>query len=535
MRFSQWLALAVLVYNNAPLLRSVRPLRIISVRCSLLASRKEKKMKHSISRRGFLKQSVAASALYSIPHLNVPDANAKSLNPTATPKKIIIIGAGLAGLSAAYELTQAAHDVTILEARTRAGGRVYTLREPFSDGMYAEAGAIYVPDNHDWTMRYIKLFELSLDSVLPRNLASIIYIRGKRIELKRGKTTDWPLDLTADEKNLGRSGMMEKYIGSILKEISNAAAPDWPPHSLKKYDQMTFSEFLRKQGASSDAVALLRVGYPDLWGDGVDTVSALGLLRDFALGRDIKQVYTIRGGSDLLPKAFAARLTDKVCYGAPVVKIEHNAQGVRVVYLQAGAHKTITADHLICAVPFSVLKQIDISPRFSPEKERAIEQLPYTSVARVYLQTRKRFWLKEGLTGEASTDLPIMSVYDRTVNQRGSRGILESYMAGPQARRATAMKESERISFTLEQMEKVHPAVRDNFEGGTSKCWDEDEWARGDYAWFKPGQMSSLLPHIGRSEGRVHFAGEHASAWPGWMQGALESGNRAAREINEAP
>jgi monoamine oxidase len=161
--------------------------------------------------------------------------------------------------------------------------------------------------------------------------------------------------------------------------------------------------------------------------------------------------------------------------------------------------------------------------------------LPYTSVARVYLQTRKRFWLNEGLTGQAATDLPIMSIYDRTVNQPGTRGILESYMAGPQARRATAMKGSERVSFTLEQMGKVHPAIRENFEGGTSKCWDEDEWARGDYAWFKPGQMSSLIPHIARSEGRIHFAGEHASAWPGWMQGALESGNRAAREINEAP
>ena len=74
----------------------------------------------------------------------------------------------------------------------------------------------------------------------------------------------------------------------------------------------------------------------------------------------------------------------------------------------------------------------------------------------------------------------------------------------------------------------------ENFEGGGSKCWDEDVWARGGYAWFRPGQMTSLLPHIAAAEGRVHFAGEHASAWPGWMQGALESGNRAAREVNDA-
>ena len=258
------------------------------------------------------------------------------------------------------------------------------------------------------------------------------------------------------------------------------------------------------------------------------------LLCDIAHRRYTKQSYAIRGGSDHLPKAFAARLKDKIHYGAAVVKIEHDARGVRVVYSQAGAHRTLAAAHLVCAVPFSVLRHVDLSPRFSADKQRAIEQLPYTSVARVYLQTRSRFWLDEGLTGQASTDLPIMSVYDRTENQPGTRGILESYMAGPQARRVTAMREGERLSFTLGQMERVHPAVREHFEGGASKCWDEDEWARGDYAWFRPGQVAELLPHIARPEGRVHFAGEHASAWPGWMQGALESGNRAAREINDA-
>jgi monoamine oxidase len=76
--------------------------------------------------------------------------------------------------------------------------------------------------------------------------------------------------------------------------------------------------------------------------------------------------------------------------------------------------------------------------------------------------------------------------------------------------------------------------MREQFEGGAAKCWDTDEWARGAYAWFKPGEMGSLLPHIARAEGRVHFAGEHASSAPGWMHGALESGNRVAQEINEA-
>jgi monoamine oxidase len=193
-----------------------------------------------------------------------------------------------------------------------------------------------------------------------------------------------------------------------------------------------------------------------------------------------------------------------------------------------------SGDRLVCAVPFSVLKSVRVSPRFSRQKQLAIEQLEYTSVARVYLQTRKRFWLDEGLSGNASTDLPVMLVSERSINQPGTRGIMESYMAGPQARRVTAMRNGERIRTTLEGMKLIYPNLPNYFEGGAAKCWDEDEWARGAYAWFRPGQMSALLPHIARAEGRIHFAGEHASTSPGWMQGALESGNRVAREISEA-
>ena len=453
------------------------------------------------------------------------------------PKKVIVAGAGLAGLVAAYELAQAGHQVTVLEARTRAGGRVHTLREPFSDGLYAEAGAIDIADTHDFTLKYVKLFALPLDPVPPSNVLSLYYIRGKRLKLLEDAPIEWPLDLTPEERRLDLFGMMEKYIGSVLKELGDPTAPDWPGDSLKKYDQLTFAEFLRAQGASPAAVALLRAGYLDLWGDGVDRASALGLLRDELLtSYTATEWYTIRGGNDQLPEAFAARLAENIRYGAQVVGIEHDARGVSTTFRQGGAPQTLAADHLVCTIPFSVLKHIEVSPPFSPDKRRAIEELPYTSVTRAFLQSRKKFWNDESDVGAAgaATDLPMSWAREVTFNQPGSRGILEAYMAGPHARRAATLPEDERIRFTLEQMEKVYPGIRENFERGTFTCWDEDEWARGGYAWFKPGQMSALLPYIGRAEGRVHFAGEHTSAWPGWMQGALASGHRAAQEINEA-
>jgi monoamine oxidase len=490
---------------------------------------------HGIGRRDLLRRGVYAAALAAMPRA-VEAAGRRSLERRGPARTVIVIGAGLAGLAAAWELAQAGHHVIVLEARRRAGGRVHTLRAPFSDGLYAEAGGMHVYDTHDWTMACVEHFGLSLEPVMPSKLGSLLYVGGHRIETRPVLTVDWPLDLRADERSLSRGGMWAKYVAPVVADLGDPAAPGWPPEALlRKYDGMTFTEFLRARGASPGAVSLLRLGYPDLLGDGADRSSALDLLREIAHTRQaVKQIFTIRGGADHLPGAFASRLGDRIHYGAAAVRIEHGPHAARVVFVERGRPNALTADHVVCAVPFSVLRRIEVSPAFSPEKRRAVEELPYASVARVYLQTRTRFWLDAGLTGEAFTDLAMMSIYDRTPSYPGPRGILESSMGGAHARWAAALGEPERIGWVLRQMETIYPAIRAEFERGTSISWDTDEWARGAYAWFRPGQMGALLPHIARPEGRVHFAGEHTSAWPGWMQGALESGHRAAREANEA-
>ena len=259
------------------------------------------------------------------------------------------------------------------------------------------------------------------------------------------------------------------------------------------------------------------------------------MLRNQALNQKLTRYYKIRGGNDLLPKAFAARLADRVHYAAPVVRIEQTAQGVKAVFLRAGSYYTLTGDHVICAVPFSVQKNIEVSPAFSVGKQHAIEQLPYLSASKICLQSKNRFWLSKGQSGFATTDLPVREVYDMTYKQPGTRGILQAFPISLHSRRVTGMAEQERIKFALEQVELIYPGIREHFEGGVTKCWDEDEWARGASAYYKPGQFSSLLPHVARAEGRIHFAGEHTSVWiDGWMQGALESGNRVAREVNGA-
>lgn len=458
---------------------------------------------------------------------------AHALRRTGKVKKIIIIGAGLAGLSAAYELTQASHDVTILEARSRPGGRVHTLRDPFAEGVYAEAGATRIPNHHHITLKYVKLFGLPLELFEPGNLRSVYHVRGKRIEVTPGRRIEWPYNLTAEERALGLNGLRQKVIGSMLSQIGDVTDPKWPsPELLKKYDHMNRSDFWRSQGASSEAIALLSLGGID---DRIETWSTLFMLRNQALNRERKEYYKIKGGNDLLPKAFATRLSEKVQYNAQVVRIEQNSEQVRVIFDRSGQNHALTADYLICAVPFSVQRNIQCSPALSIEKQRSIEQLSYLSGSKIFLQSKKRFWLEDGFSGFATTDLPIREIWDMSHNQPGTRGLLQAYPISLHSRHVTGMTESERINFALAQVEMIYPGIRQHFEGGVTKCWDEDKWARGVSSYYKPGEFSSLLPYVARPEGRIYFAGEHTSVWiDGWMQGALDSGNRVAREVNEA-
>jgi monoamine oxidase len=493
-------------------------------------------MGHDWSRRTFLQQSLlAAAALAAGPR--VARATTSKPAPVAPQtrgpaKRVLVVGAGLAGLAAAYELTQAGHEVTVLEARSRAGGRVETLRAPFADGLYVEAGAVTVHETHDWTLHYAKLFDLPLDPI-PSTPGATLYRLGDRRIVQGvgspGHESPWPLDLTPEEKALGRHGMWERYVKPLFAQVGEGTLPGWPGPELLELDRVSFAELLRRRGASPGAVILLRMGFPDLLGDGADAVSALDLLREAAQRAAAKQSFAVRGGSDRLPLALAARLTDRIQYGSPVVRIEQDPTSVRAVVKTGTTHRTLTADHLLCTVPFPVLRGIEIAPPLPADKRRVIAELQLTSVARIFLQTRTRFWESQGLSGTLLTDRP-WSIFPRTPDPASRRGILESYSAGVEARRIAKTQEGP-LRLAVREAAAVFPELPDQFEGGAAKLWDEDEWARGGYTWFQSGQMRTLLPVIARTEGRLLFAGEHTSAYPGWMQGALASGVRSAREV----
>src|SRR5713101_1738925 len=333
-----------------------------------MSNKKEKA--RSLSRRQFLQSSALAAAGVSLlPGKSLNSALIDLRGPFA-PKRVLILGAGLAGMVAGYELSQLGHNVTILEARNRPGGRVHTLREPFTDGLYAEAGATRIPDNHELTLSYIKDFDLPLIPFRPSGLSTVYHINGKRLTVKRREDIDWPVDLTEDERKLGLSGMRDRYINSVLKNFGENVGSSLPFESLKKYDQMSWTDFLKSQGASPAAVHLLTLGHNS---GIVDNVSASLWLRYTALGLKRNRFYKIKGGNDLLPKAFAERLHNKIHYSSPVLKIEHSADRVEATIRQNGRQEIIKADYLVCTIPFSVLKYMAVSPSFSDEQRTAIE------------------------------------------------------------------------------------------------------------------------------------------------------------------
>ena len=158
--------------------------------------------------------------------------------------------------------------------------------------------------------------------------------------------------------------------------------------------------------------------------------------------------------------------------------------------------------------------------------------MQYGAVTRVFLQTRPRFWRAQGNNGFANTDLT-MEIWDPTHNLETQRGILMAYIYEARARVVQAMDPEDRLRYFLKVAEKIHPGIGEHFEGGASWAWHEDPWQRGAYPFLYKGQMKRFLPHVATAEGRIHMAGDAASDYPAWMQGALTAGLRAAREVNE--
>jgi monoamine oxidase len=450
------------------------------------------------------------------------------------PKKVVIVGAGLAGLAAGYELKRAGHNPVILEAQQRVGGRVYTLRDPFTEGLYAEVGAMRIPRAHALTMEYIEKFGLRTSDFTMDNPNTYVYIGGRKIRASEAHANPALLGFEVYDHEIGLTAG-QRYV-STLQPLLDMLAKDgdsaWD-EIVAKYDQYSTREFLEWNGWSEGMIEMFGLLANQ---EAVMNSSFLELFREDC-GNYYTNMVEIEGGTDRLPYAFLPELKNNIRFGAKMIAIDQSPDDVTIHYQTHAGRFKEKGDYAIITVPFPVLRHVEVLKPFTRAKQRAIRQLHYDASAKILFQCRRRFWEEdEGIFGGGTlTDLPIRNLYYPDHGRETGRGvILASYTWSEDAQRWGSLKPYDRIIQALDDIAEIHPQILEEFEVGTSWMWHDDEFAGGAFALFDPGQQSLLHEEIIKPEGRIHFAGEHASLYHAWIQGALESGLRAAIGVHQS-
>jgi monoamine oxidase len=448
---------------------------------------------------------------------------------TSGSRQVLILGAGLAGLAAAYELKKTGYAVTVLEARSRPGGRVLTYRDPFADGLYAEMGAEYVDASDEFDHRFCK--ELGL-KVMTARLYDAIFVRGRKLRMASFKKNKEPLPYAGTEGGQ-LFGQEKAYLKRLLDTIAD---PERLPPEILKLDNLSVVELLLREGAPEDIVALYTYTQATESTARPYEMSALSMVRSLrrSFNEDTDEG-RILGGNDQLPKGLARALSGQILYDRPVRRIAHDASGAEVFFEEGGTLRSLRTPRLVVAIPFKVLRDVVVTPAFSPVKARCIETLAYGQVMKIAMQYGRRFWDEPGSLGQrVFTDTMLRRIYHFSIDQPGPRGILMSFTSGADAETLGGMPEAERFRVALAEVSRIWPEAPQYWEGAAVKYWNEDPWVRGSYSFNGVGQARDFLEIARAREGRVHFAGEHTSVHRASMNGALESGVRVAEEIRKA-
>ncbi|MED2970753.1 flavin monoamine oxidase family protein [Fictibacillus sp. B-59209] len=467
------------------------------------------------------------------------------LKPAAAPKKIIVAGAGIAGLVAGTLLLDAGHDVRILEASHRVGGRIYSVRSPFSEGHHFEAGAMRIPENHKLVFEYLHKFKLPYNRFVNALPDDLFYINGRKVRSgiydKNPDLLGFPV--AAHEKGKTAENLLRYAIQPLVDYVNEDPERHWPI-IIKRFGNYSVDGFLKHnpfgRSLSSGAVDKIKVllsleGFPEL--------SFLETLRDILLifiNREMKW-FEITGGNDQLPKAFVPRLGDRLLMEKRLTRIVQGPKTVTLYTEHPTSRETevFEADRAIITLPFSVLNFVQIEPEqsLSYYKRRAIRELHYVPSTKVGLQFKRRFWEEEGLRGgKAISDQASRFTYYPSHYPDGIQSgvVLGSYTWEDDSNLWSCLPNQTRIYETLKCLSFLHGSqVYREFTTGVSYCWTNNPYAGGAFTMFKPFQEQEFGDAISTPEGRLHFAGEHATKTHGWMQGSIESAVNAAHEVHQ--
>jgi monoamine oxidase len=444
---------------------------------------------------------------------------------------VVVVGAGLAGLTAAVDLHDAGWDVTVLEARDRVGGRVFTLHEPFSDHQYAEAGGESIDDNHTAIQALARRYDLPLaHRPADKLVRAAVFDKGARSSLGA------LLEQNGSATTIGYLGFDQALI-----DVAGDMDPEHPERAAHavELDSRSLEDFLADQHLTDAAAFLVRTNYRGNYNAELSGVSLLFAAQQAVVDQNLPEsgVETMRiaGGNQRLPQALAKALGQRVVLGAAVTRISQQSWGVRV---SAGA-RSYGAAHLVLAVPPPPLRRITFDPALPAAVSDMVTHLRLGSALKVSRQYSSRFWIPEGLSGFTVTDLPFAVGWEATDSQpvtASGPGILTQFVTGDAAVAGAKLRDRKRIASFGAQLDRVYPeGLASSTPRRSTMAWADEPFTGGGYAVFAPGQFAPFWPVLRAPHGRIWFAGEHTETLAGYMESAVRSGHRVAGSIGRPP
>lgn len=520
---------------------------------------------NALTRRELLRrigQSAGAAVLYqSMTALGLakesPYSGPVALTGAPRNTSVLILGAGMAGLVAAYELHRAGYQVKVLEYNHRVGGRSWTLRGgdeytelgglrqrcEFDAGHYLNPGPWRLPYHHYGMLDYAKRLNVPLEAFNQINFNAYLHSSsafGGKPQRFRHVHADY-----------------HGHVAELLSKVTNQGALD---ATLSKEDKEKLLESLRQWGlldqqfryASSELTSQSRGWDVDPGGGLMPkpipskpiTPSDLlqsGLWGFFTSPFDYEltpSLFQPVGGMDRIAQALYREIEPLVQFGAKVVKIDQNPQGVTVHYVDAkngGATATAKAQWCLCTIPLSILNQIDID--VSAPMRAAMQAPSYLGSVKIGLQFKRRFWEEDERIygGITYTDLPIQQISYPSygMNRPGKGVLLGAYVWGPNAFEFTAMSPQDRVRKAVEMGAKIHPQYTAEFENGISVAWHRSPFTQGCFALWSDEARDKHYDALCQIDGRIALAGEHASRLPAWQEGAVLSALDAISRMHQ--
>ena len=438
----------------------------------------------------------------------------------------VVIGAGLAGLVAARDLAGAGQSVAVLEARDRVGGRV--LNEPIGDGKVVEVGGQWAgPTQH----RILELARSVGVETFPT------YDEGESAIEIGGEL----LRYTGTIPSLGKATLLD--VAQAQRKLDRLARrvpidSPWEAPGARKLDGQTFWSWMRRNVYTPSGRMLIGLAVESVWAAQPEDVSLLNVLFYINSAGGFDSLVDVEGGaqqdrfvggSQLVATRVAAELGDRVVLEAPVRRIEHGAESVRV--FAEGA--TVAARRAIVTLPPTLCGRLTYDPPLSGYRDQLTQRMPQGTVIKCLAVYDQPFWRADGLSGQMTSDVgPVRLTFDNSPPD-GSPGVILGFLEGRWARELGRWTADARRRAVIDCFTRFFGPRAAAPERYIERSWAEEEWTRGCYGcFFTPGGMTAYGPALREPIGRLHWAGaETATVWNGYMDGAVRSGERAAREV----